>query len=141
MGCPSFYYLFQFLKELDEMPSERNADNRIGAGTSSRPSFSRAISSPNIPRTTNERQPLIRRRSYQEFEATVTEDGPVVPVAGGTVLGIHNLAIVFPQFIVRSFFYSYHHCIQRLWCRLRLCPVLFSVLLMPTRTRITTIHT
>lgn len=23
------------------------------------------------------------------------------PVAGGTILGIHNLAIVFPQFIVR----------------------------------------
>jgi solute carrier family 45 protein 1/2/4 len=23
------------------------------------------------------------------------------PVAGGTIMGIHNLAIVFPQFIVR----------------------------------------
>lgn len=28
-------------------------------------------------------------------------DAPdVEPVAGGTILGIHNLAIVFPQFIV-----------------------------------------
>jgi len=103
-------YFFQFLKELDETPSEQNSVNRIAATTSGRPSFGRAISSPNINRNiVNERQPLIRRRSYQEFEATVTEDGPVVPVAGGTVLGIHNLAIVFPQFIVRGSFYSYGH--------------------------------
>jgi solute carrier family 45 protein 1/2/4 len=96
-----FAIIMEFLKELDETPSEQNSVNRIAATTSGRPSFGRAISSPNINRNiVNERQPLIRRRSYQEFEATVTEDGPVVPVAGGTVLGIHNLAIVFPQFII-----------------------------------------
>jgi solute carrier family 45 protein 1/2/4 len=96
-----FAIIMEFLKELDEMPAERNTDNRIATGTSQRPAFGRAISSPNIQRAmTNERQPLLRRRSYQEYEASVIEDGPVVPVAGGTVLGIHNLAIVFPQFIV-----------------------------------------
>ena len=49
-----------------------------------------------------ERQPLLRRRSYDEVDA---RDSQEKPVAGGTVLGIHNLAIVFPQFIVTAF----HH--------------------------------
>lgn len=90
------------------MPAERNTNNRITTGTSQRPAFGRAISSPNIQRVvTNERQPLLRRRSYQEFEASVIEDGPVVPVAGGTVLGIHNLAIVFPQFIACGSFHRF----------------------------------
>jgi solute carrier family 45 protein 1/2/4 len=45
---------------------------------------------------------LIRRRSFDEYESEpgVDEAGPVAPAAGGTVLGIHNLAIVMPQFIV-----------------------------------------
>lgn len=50
-------------------------------------------------RQNGERQPLIRRRSL----GPVDEDGELAspqPVAGGTVLGIHNLAIVMPQFIV-----------------------------------------
>lgn len=81
------------------MPAEQNTETTTGP--SQRPNFARAISFPNTRRALpDERQPLIRRRSYQEYEASVIEDGPVVPVAGGTVLGIHNLAIVFPQFIV-----------------------------------------
>ena len=48
----------------------------------------------------SERQSLIRRRSFDEYDTT-PEDEPVTPLAGGTVLGIHNLAIVMPQFIVR----------------------------------------
>jgi solute carrier family 45 protein 1/2/4 len=54
-----------------------------------------------------ERQPLLARataiveNSYEEnLLGPVDRDRPV---AGGTVLGIHNLAIVFPQFIVCRF--------------------------------------
>lgn len=57
----------------------------------------RNLSTPNP--TVSERQPLIRRHSFDEYE-TNPEDGAVTPFAGGTVLGIHNLAIVMPQFIV-----------------------------------------
>jgi len=68
-----------------------------------RPSHNRVLSNPAIfRRSSNERQPLIRRRSLDEYECEpgVDEAGPVAPMAGGTVLGIHNLAIVMPQFIV-----------------------------------------
>ena len=68
-----------------------------------RPSHSRVLSTPPLFRRANgERQPLVRRRSLTEYEYEpgVDEAGPVAPMAGGTVLGIHNLAIVMPQFIV-----------------------------------------
>ena len=52
----------------------------------------------------SERQPLLRSRSYDEVDA---RDSQEKPVAGGTVLGIHNLAIVFPQFIVIAFYHSF----------------------------------
>ena len=58
----------------------------------------RNFSTPNP--ASSERQPLIRRRSFDEYD-TNTEDEAATPLAGGTVLGIHNLAIVMPQFIVR----------------------------------------
>lgn len=47
-----------------------------------------------------ERQPLIRRRSLDEYDNPPEEDMPVSPLPGGTILGLHNLAIVMPQFIV-----------------------------------------
>lgn len=53
-------------------------------------------------RQPEERQPLLRQRSL----GPLGEEGDVhdaQPVAGGTVLGIHNLAIVMPQFIVCPF--------------------------------------
>ncbi|EJD01423.1 MFS general substrate transporter [Fomitiporia mediterranea MF3/22] len=50
-------------------------------------------------RRTDERAPLIRQRSLGPYgEEGETEAAR--PIAGGTVLGIHNLAIVMPQFIV-----------------------------------------
>lgn len=54
------------------------------------------------PSRINERTTLLRRQSLRlDYEA---ETGEVpTKMAGGTVLGIHNLAIVFPQFIVCSF--------------------------------------
>lgn len=50
----------------------------------------------------DERQPLLRRWSFHESEAIVEDEDEIAatPLAGGTVLGIHNLAIVMPQFIV-----------------------------------------
>lgn len=43
----------------------------------------------------------MRRRSFDEYENGPSEEAHSAPYAGGTVLGIHNLAIVMPQFIVR----------------------------------------
>ncbi|RDB22586.1 General alpha-glucoside permease [Hypsizygus marmoreus] len=67
-----------------------------------RPSHNRVLSSPPVIRRSNdERQPLLRRRSFEEYAVSPEEvGGPVAPMSGGTVLGIHNLAIVLPQFIV-----------------------------------------
>ncbi|KAF8640148.1 hypothetical protein AX17_001384 [Amanita inopinata Kibby_2008] len=70
-----------------------------------RPSHVRNVSTPGIGRRPlDERQQLIRRRSYNEYdyyyETVRQEITPAAPMAGGTVLGIHNLAIVMPQFIV-----------------------------------------
>jgi len=67
-----------------------------------RQTYGRTISTPALVNRETERQPLLRRRSYDEYETRGDDDAePKVPVGGGTVLGIHNLAIVFPQFIVR----------------------------------------
>jgi len=51
---------------------------------------------------TSERATLIRRHSVAEPEIHAEEMDyeSTQPAAGGTVLGIHNLAIVFPQFFV-----------------------------------------
>ena len=53
-----------------------------------------------------ERQPLLAGATAALENCDVETLGPVDrdrPVAGGTVLGIHNLAIVLPQFIVCCF--------------------------------------
>jgi len=42
----------------------------------------------------------MRRRSLDEYEAGPEGADVPAPTTGGTVLGIHNLAIVMPQFIV-----------------------------------------
>jgi solute carrier family 45 protein 1/2/4 len=52
----------------------------------------------------DERRPLLRRRSQDQLDSALDTDTNGAPVAGGTVLGIHNLAIVTPQFIVCSKF-------------------------------------
>ncbi|KAK0191134.1 hypothetical protein F5146DRAFT_1137928 [Armillaria mellea] len=51
-------------------------------------------------RIVSERQPLLRTRSLDEFEADDDEVPSETPVAGGTILGVHNLAIVMPQFVI-----------------------------------------
>ncbi|KIY49325.1 MFS general substrate transporter [Fistulina hepatica ATCC 64428] len=64
------------------------------------PVHTRSVSSPALHRLNQqcgERQLLLRRRSYDDM---ITEDAAAEPVAGGTILGIHNLAIVMPQFVI-----------------------------------------
>lgn len=92
-------YLFtshQFLKELDCPTPER-----VVPTPNRRASHTRSVSSPNLLRTAilNEHQPLLTRR--RSFEDQAENDSQKrTRVAGGTILGIHNLAIVFPQFLV-----------------------------------------
>ena len=86
----------QFLKELDSPAPERtHAINR-------RASHTRTVSSPDLLRTAllSERQPLLTRRRSLEDQADHEDAQKHTRVAGGTMLGIHNLSIVFPQFLV-----------------------------------------
>ncbi|KAI0003105.1 MFS general substrate transporter [Russula compacta] len=59
------------------------------------------VSSPNLLRTAllSERQPLLARRRSFEDQVDNDDTQKSARVAGGTILGIHNLAIVFPQFL------------------------------------------
>ena len=98
----------QFLKELDSPAPETTAD----VHTTDRPvSHTRAVSSPNLIRTAllSERQPLLTRRRSFEDQVDNEDAQKHTHIAGGTILGIHNLAIVFPQFIVSL-------------CRMASCP-------------------
>jgi solute carrier family 45 protein 1/2/4 len=65
-----------------------------------RPLHSRSLSHPAHLNRGGERQPLLRRRSIDQSDVPETRESEGLPVAGGTILGIHNLAIVMPQFIV-----------------------------------------
>jgi len=66
-----------------------------------RASHTRTVSSPNILRTVlSEHQPLLTRRRSFEDQADNEDVQKHTRVAGGTILGIHNLAVVFPQFLV-----------------------------------------
>lgn len=85
-----FAIIMEFLKESSSTTSV----------PSLRPSHSRALSTPSPYRPSGERQPLIRRHSHDQYEAENEGADPSAPTTGGTVLGIHNLAIVMPQFIV-----------------------------------------
>lgn len=68
-----------------------------------RASHTRTVSSPNLLRTVllSEAQPLLARR--RSFEDQTDNSQKAARVAGGTILGIHNLAIVLPQFLVSPF--------------------------------------
>jgi len=92
-----FAIIMELLKDLSNPSAAANA----------RPSHTRTLSVPVAGRRRgsdvrpDERQPLLRRRSYDAFEANGEEDvPPAARVAGGTILGVHNLAIVAPQLIV-----------------------------------------
>ncbi|KAJ3810128.1 hypothetical protein F5876DRAFT_42409 [Lentinula aff. lateritia] len=90
-----FAIIMELLKELSENNQLSNDDRR--------PLHSRTHSTPGLRNVrSSERQPLLRRRSLGEFGNDANDDSPPrTPVAGGTILGVHNLAIVMPQFVVR----------------------------------------
>jgi hypothetical protein len=132
----------QFLRELDSPPPPPKPTPPANR----RASHTRTNSSPNLLRTVllSERQSLLpRRRSFDNQ----TDNGDAqkrAPVAGGTILGIHNLAIVFPQFIVRRFPVSQRYLflivsVRPLLRRVRSSgsQMLKLTLIRPTLTRIT----
>jgi solute carrier family 45, member 1/2/4 len=94
--------LRQFLKELDSPAPERTVSART---VNRRASHTGTVSSPNLPRIAplSERQPLLTRRRSFEDQADNEDTQKHTRVAGGTILGIHNLAIVFPQFLVSPY--------------------------------------
>ncbi|WVQ74375.1 hypothetical protein IAR50_003976 [Cryptococcus sp. DSM 104548] len=101
--------IMEFLKELEDVSSKNQRTS--STNHSQRPEHSRTASNPIASRSqptsptnrppVNEYTPLVRSMSTADLEGVgdmqYTGDGPV---AGGTIMGIHNLAIVFPQFIV-----------------------------------------
>ncbi|KAF8760268.1 mfs general substrate transporter [Rhizoctonia solani] len=111
-----FAIIMEYLKEMDDSAkANRVAAAVAGNGAStSRPGHSRVLSTPAHPvrrlgRTTSginphERTALLRRYSMnmtdQEMNNTELNVEGSGDVAGGTILGIHNLAIVLPQFFV-----------------------------------------
>lgn len=99
-----FAIIMEFLKEMEEEALPKMPTRPPPDPASRRPSHSRTLSQPllrtGLTGLPTERQPLIRRRSFEEYEIAMAQLGPATPVAGGTVLGIHNLSIVLPQFIV-----------------------------------------
>ncbi|KAJ7682661.1 hypothetical protein DFH06DRAFT_972053 [Mycena polygramma] len=91
-----FAIIMELLKDLSAPPTSE-----------ARPSHARTLSVPisgsrptNGRRGSDERQPLLRRRSLDAYDAGAEEVPPAARVAGGTILGVHNLAIVAPQLIV-----------------------------------------
>jgi solute carrier family 45, member 1/2/4 len=84
----------------------RSHARRETAASASRPRHTRNASMPSqlwtLGSESDPRTPLLRRRSLiADIEDTSKEfEVGTAPVAGGTILGIHNLAIVFPQFLV-----------------------------------------
>ncbi|KAL7419823.1 hypothetical protein Q5752_005739 [Cryptotrichosporon argae] len=110
--------IMEFLKEMDEAkPASSGADHGAArtlppALAGYRPAHARAASTPAGPwrsqpaspsrpaaPAVDERTPLARSFSTADLEQAIDYTGSG-PVAGGTVMGIHNLAIVFPQFII-----------------------------------------
>jgi solute carrier family 45 protein 1/2/4 len=93
----------QFLKEL-----EKNQNGLQDSPTSSTSysavrstSLGNEISHRPRPSPHDERRPLLMRSySTADLEGASAEYIGQGPVAGGTIMGIHNLAIVLPQFII-----------------------------------------
>ncbi|ORY25239.1 major facilitator superfamily domain-containing protein [Naematelia encephala] len=115
-----FAIIMEFLKEMDDSranqpersrraPQGVPSDGPHAVAPGFRPIHARAASSPlafrsepGSPARPDERTPLTR--SYSSADIENATDGLEYtgsgPVAGGTIMGIHNLAIVFPQFII-----------------------------------------
>ncbi|KAJ7507950.1 hypothetical protein B0H11DRAFT_1969440 [Mycena galericulata] len=89
-----FAIIMELLKDMSAPPPP--------GSEGARPGHARTLSVPVLGprRGSDERQPLIRRRSFDAYEAGSEEVTPAARVAGGTILGVHNLAIVAPQLVV-----------------------------------------
>ncbi|KAG8718515.1 hypothetical protein FRC08_005114 [Ceratobasidium sp. 394] len=109
-----FAIIMEYLKEMDDSATSNRIAAASGNGaSSSRPGHSRVYSTPAHPVRRirpstgphpGERTALLRRYSMNMTESEMNSTELNVEgsgsVAGGTILGIHNLAIVFPQFFV-----------------------------------------
>ncbi|KAF9534195.1 MFS general substrate transporter [Crepidotus variabilis] len=93
---------FAIIMELLKEPPQPSPATPMHAHAYRRPSHLRNLSTPARPSFTSETRPLIqRRRSFDEYDTNPEEEEIASkPLPGGTILGIHNLAIVMPQFIV-----------------------------------------
>ncbi|KAF9268105.1 MFS general substrate transporter [Marasmius fiardii PR-910] len=92
-----FAIIMELLKELSSnSPTVQTRRSNHGRTISS-PGLRRALSDEN---GRGERRPLLRRRSLDEYDTILDETTSAKPLAGGTILGVHNLAIVIPQFVV-----------------------------------------
>lgn len=92
-----FAIIMELLKDAPSPPIPYLQDRR--------PSHTRNLSTPADPRrmsrrAVDERRPLLRRRSQDDLDSALDTESNGNNLAGGTVLGIHNLAIVMPQFVV-----------------------------------------
>lgn len=104
----------EYLKEVDDrgkdgaeksQPGHSNPPAYAAVGAfAGRPGHARAASTPvvwNPPSAPNERTGLVRSFSMANIDDLNEEvDYAGSKPAGGTIMGIHNLAIVFPQFLV-----------------------------------------
>jgi len=118
-----FAIIMQFLREMDDNAAterknlDRTRNHASGSGNirstsvMGRPLHLRIASTPTLmwraPQSAGaeptERTSLIRRHSMLELSEADQEGIGYVgtqPVAGGTIMGIHNLAIVIPQFLI-----------------------------------------
>jgi len=105
-----FAIIMEFLKEMEEIveptsPAQTRANTRIHSRAHSRAHSRTQTGSGSFANfaIASERQPLLARATAALANPQEPPLGRIDrnrPVAGGTVLGIHNLAIVLPQFIV-----------------------------------------
>ncbi|BEI80167.1 hypothetical protein CcaverHIS002_0106960 [Cutaneotrichosporon cavernicola] len=85
-----FAIMMEFLREID---ADNDKDRRTA------PPSPEVSSSPDETRLLVDHT-LQNAYSAVDLEAAGIEYAPQGPVAGGTIMGIHNLAIVFPQFLI-----------------------------------------
>jgi len=114
-----FSIIMEFLREMEDAAEQARVARAngitptvppLGATGGSRPYHQRVASVPahlwkqqQATSPATERTQLIRRHSIMGETGAFSHDLRYVgsaPVAGGTILGIHNLAIVFPQFVI-----------------------------------------
>lgn len=109
-----FAMMMEFLKELEQKPAPvpgSGISQTVSYGTMESPagSLRSTRSHPESPTRARPARPGLKNRSYSatDLEGAGQEYITHGPVAGGTIMGIHNLAIVLPQFIVSSLLLGY----------------------------------